>query len=129
MVVASAPVPVSSDSNVTLVLVSAGVVLGVGLMGLILVQVARSRGRQKRDVLMAMLVIWGLLTAGSISVSVMQQMDWSATLQQRISSGYYDPNNVSDQPKLPIPLWCGLGAAYAGMMLWAAVGKPTTALR
>ena len=125
MNLASAPIPVSSDSNVTLVLVSAGVVVAVGLLGTIVMQTARSRGRQNREVMMAVLVLWGLLTAASISVSVMKQMDWTANQQQRISSGYYDPSNTSDKPKMPVTLWVGLGVAYGAMLFWAVVGKPT----
>jgi len=126
MTLASAPIPVSSDSNVQLILISAGVVLVVAVLGFVPLRLARARGHRNADMLLAWMIIWGLLTAGSISYSIMKQMDWASTYQQRLSSGYGNPYDFSDKPSLPIGLWFALGAAYAGPIAWAAL-KPGAA--
>jgi hypothetical protein len=120
MLLASAPIPVSSDSNVELILISAGVVLVVGILAFIPIRLARSRGSRNPDALLAFVILWGLVLAGSVSYSVMRQMDWNSTYQQRLQSGYGNPDDLSDKPKPPVVLWAALGAAYAGMTGWAA---------
>jgi hypothetical protein len=118
--IANAPIPVSSDSNVQLVLISAGVVLVVAIFGFIPLRLAQSRGHRHRDLMLAIIVLWGLALAGSISYSIMQQMDWSANYQQRLVSGYGDPSDLSDKPKIPLVLWGGLTATYVGLLAWAS---------
>ena len=115
---ASAPIAPSSDSNAELVLISAGVVLVVAVLGFIPIQLARVRGHRNRDAISAIVVLWGLILGASVSYSIMKQMDWTTTYQQRIETGYYDPQNVSDKPTVPIGLWCGLGVGYALLILW-----------
>jgi len=117
---ANAPVAPSSDSNMELVLISAGVVLVVGILGFIPIQLARISGHRHRDAITAIIILWGLILAGSISYSIMKQMDWATTYQQRIETGYYDPQNISDKPVAPVGLWCGVGVCYAGLVLWAS---------
>jgi hypothetical protein len=119
MLIASAPISASSDSNVELILISAGLVLVVGLAGFAVVRLAIMRGRKKRDTLLAAVIIWGMLTAGSISYSVMQQMNWSTSYQQQLMSGYGNPDDLSDKPQPPVVLWSILGFGYALMLAWA----------
>src|ERR1700728_830934 len=109
---ASAAVPPSSDSDVELVLISAGVVLVAALLAFVPIQMARARRHRNIEAISALLVLWGLLSAGSISYFIMKQMDWSTTYTQRIETGYYDPQDTSDKPTAPVALWGGLGAGY-----------------
>jgi hypothetical protein len=126
MFLANASIPASTNSNVELVLISAGVVLVTAILGLVPIQIAKMRGHLYRDSILAATILWGLALAGTISYSTMQQMDWSATYQQRLMSGYSDPNDLSDKPKIPVALWTGLGAGYAAIVLWSAISiKPT----
>jgi hypothetical protein len=123
MLIASAPLAPSPDSNVELVLISAGVVLVTALVAFVPIQLARVRQHRQREAIVAVVLLWGLLTAGSISSFVMKQMDWSSTYLQRIETGYYDPQNVSDKPAAPVPLWGGLAAVYTAIVLWSTRGK------
>jgi hypothetical protein len=120
MLLASAAIGPSSDSNAELVLISAGVVLLVVFVGWIPIRMARLRGNRNADAIAAIVVLWGLILAGSISYAIMKQMDWAATYQQQIQSGYFDPQNTSDKPVAPVGLWCGLGVCYASLFLWAS---------
>jgi hypothetical protein len=119
-ILASAAVAPSSNSNAELVLISAGVVLVVAIAGWVPIRLARVRGNKNIEVISAMLVLWGLILAGSISYSIMKQMDWTTTYQQQIQSGYFDPQNTADKPVAPMGLWCGLGIVYVGVIAWAS---------
>lgn len=116
---ANAPAGISPDSNVELVLISAGVFAGVAVLASIPLVMARRH--RHREIIMAVLIVWGLLSAGSISYCVMQQMNWSAERERRIESGYYDPRDVSDQPRPPILFWIVLGVVYFTTVGWALV--------
>jgi hypothetical protein len=118
---ASAAVMPGSDSNVELVLISSGIVVGAGLLAMLPAQLGR--GHRHREAIVAMVILWGLLAAGSGSYSVMQQMDWSSTYTQRLETGYYDPADTSDKPSLPIVMWCGLGVGYVCLVIWAGMGR------
>jgi hypothetical protein len=108
---------------VQLVLISAAVVLVVAIAGFIPVRLALSRGHRNRDALLAITILWALALAGSVSYSIMQQMNWSATRQERLASGYGDPHDLSDKPRIPILLWTGLGVVYVGMLGWAGSAR------
>ena len=119
MTLASAPIPPSSDSNFELVLISAGVVLVIGLLAFAPIQIARARRHRNIEAISALLALWGLLSAGSISYFIMKQMDWCTTYTQRIETGYYDPQDTSDKPTAPVGLWCGLSVSYAAIFFWS----------
>jgi hypothetical protein len=119
MILANAPIPPSTDSNVELVLSSAGVVLVIAVLGLVPIFIARLRRHRQLEAITAIIVLWGVLLAGSICYSIMQQMDWTKALQERIESGYYDPQDTTGKPTTPVPLWCGLGVCYAAITFWA----------
>jgi ABC-type uncharacterized transport system permease subunit len=117
---ASAAVGPSADSNVELILICSGVVALTAVLAFIPIYLA-ARHRQ-REIIVGLLVLWGLALAGSVSYSVMQQMDWSTAYNQRIETGYSDPQDLSDEPALPVTLWSGLAAAYLGLVIWARIG-------
>jgi hypothetical protein len=117
---ATAPAHFSSDSNVELILLSAAVVVGIGFLGFIPIQLARSRRHRHSETILGIIVLWGLLSAVSISYCIMQQMNWTASVQESIQEGYYDRADAANKPAFPIPLWCGLGVIYAATTAWAA---------
>jgi hypothetical protein len=68
-------------------------------------------------------VVWGLVAAGSLAYATTQQINWGQERTKRIMSGYYDPNDNSDAPKLPWPLWGGLAFGYGGLVAWGLSQK------
>jgi hypothetical protein len=121
--VASASVSASTNEVAEWLLATLGIAFGVALLALAIIRTARSRRRGSIETVTAVVVVWGLLTAGSISYVLMRRMDWNADLQARIMSGYYDPSDNTNQPKLPITLWTVLGVSYAALIGWAATGS------
>jgi len=118
---ATAPAHFSSDSNVELILLSAAVVVGIGFLGFIPIQLARTRRHRHFETILGIIVLWGLLSAVSVSYCIMQQMNWTASVQEGIQQGYYDPSEA--KPAFPIPLWCGLGVVYVATVIWATRSK------
>ncbi len=123
MLLANAPIPVSSNSNIELILIGTGVILITAILAFVPIQLARRTDHPQRDAVTALIVLWGLLLAGCVCYSVMRQMDWSTTHEQEIESGYLDPRDVSDQPRPPLTLWAGLAVGYAGITIWATRRK------
>jgi hypothetical protein len=68
-------------------------------------------------------LFWGIITAGSAMYTAASRYNWSKEYTVRIDSGYYDPRDTSDKPKIPWVLWSALGIAYAGMVGWALSAK------
>jgi hypothetical protein len=122
---ATAPAHFSPDSNVELILLSAAVVVAVAFLGFIPIQLARIRRHRHSETVLAIIVLWGLFSAVSVSYSIMQQMNWTVSEQQRIETGYYDGPDAAGKPKPPIGFWCGLGAGYAATVLWASRRPPS----
>jgi hypothetical protein len=120
---ANASAHFSSDSNVELILLSAAVLFVIGFLGFIPIQLARSRKHRHSETILAIIVLWGLLSAVSISNCILQQMNWTASVQQSIEGGYHDRQDTSTKPTYPIALWCGLGVIYTATSAWAAQRK------
>lgn len=121
---ANAPTHFSSDSNVELILISSVVIIVVAFVGFIPIQLARRRRHRHAETITAVLVLWGLLSAGSTCYYIMEQFNWSASVQQSIVEGYYNPHDTSGQPNPPLGLWCGLAVCYA-LAAWWATHRPT----
>ena len=77
----------------------------------------------RRSLLGAAAFFWGLITAGSLLYAEQSQMNWSKEYTVRLESGYFDPTDKTDAPKLPWKIWTGLGVAYAAMLMWALSQK------
>jgi hypothetical protein len=114
---ASPPIRPSSDSNMELILISAGVVVGVAIFGFFPIQLARQN--RHREAIAAVIVLWGLITAASICLTINQQKEWSATYLQHVETGYFDPRDTTDKPAMPIGFWSALTACYAVIVIWA----------
>ncbi len=54
----------------------------------------------------------------------MSQINWLKEYQLRLETGYLDPSDTSDAPRLPLGTWTGLGAAYVAMLGWSLSRKP-----
>jgi len=109
----------SSESNLVVVLICAGIIAAVGLAGLIPVLVARSRRHRYREAIVLMSVVWGVLAAGSLTSTAIAQLKWSKERMLRIESGYYDPRDITDAPPLPWWTWSLLALGYCGLWIGA----------
>jgi multidrug efflux pump subunit AcrB len=118
-----------SATNIKLVLICAGILLVVVAVAFVPVAITWSRRHPKTEAITGLAVVWGLITAGSLAYSTTQQINWGQERLKRIYSGYYDPNDNSDTPKLPWLLWGGLAVGYVGLVAWGLSHKaPTAAL-
>ncbi|HET6249211.1 MAG TPA: hypothetical protein VFE47_16065 [Tepidisphaeraceae bacterium] len=114
--------PDPTDSNLTFVLICMIAIGAVCLLAAIPVVTARRRGLPQVEGIAALMVLWGLVTAGSIIYATNAQMQFNKEYTMRIMQNY-DANDRSDQPSKPWFLWGCLVAVYGGAMLWASSAK------
>jgi hypothetical protein len=91
----------------------------------VLIYIARRRRHPRTDLIGAAAFFWGLMTAGSLLYAEQSQMNWSKEYTVRLESGYFDPTDTTDAPKLPWKTWTGLGIAYGAMLIWSLSQKRT----
>lgn len=116
----------STASNLSTVLVCAGITLAAGIVAMAPVMLAWSRGHRHSQGLAALAVLWGVLAAMSVSAAAIDRMSYSRDHLADIESGYYDPNDNSHAPPLPIPAWVALGIGYAGLLAWPLISGKTS---
>jgi hypothetical protein len=101
-------------------LVLMGVVFALAAVPVLL---AKRRGpRGGLGDILAVAVVWGLLTAGTAMYTLVMHVQWSRTYTARLLSGDYDPTApdiISDQPKQPWLLWGAEAAGYIGLLAWS----------
>ena len=114
----------STVSNLTTVLICGGIALGVIIVAIIPVMLAWSRRHRHANGLAAIAVLWGLIALVSLSTTAMDEMKYSREHQMSFMSGYYDPNDASDAPALPVAVWVVLGVAYAALLAWPFLLRP-----
>jgi hypothetical protein len=122
----------STVSNLTTVLICGGIALGVLIVAIIPVILAWSRRHRHSNGLAAIAVLWGLIALVSLSTTAMDEMKYSREHLMSIESGYYDPNDTSDAPALPLAIWAVLAVAYAGLLAWplmVGTGSPAAQAR
>ena len=112
-----------STQNITLVLAAAGVAAGVAIAAAVPIITANRRRHRQREGVVALTVLWGLLSAGLIVWAI--NRDWSAAAEQQrqIMSGDYDPRDLPTPPASLWPAWVGLAAAYIGLVTWGYFGR------
>src|SRR5438309_2222804 len=115
----------ASVSTLTLILISAGIVLAAVIVAGVLPVIAASRGHRRPESLLALTVLWACLTIPSLIYMTMTQMKWATERDLRIKTGYYDPQSTSDAPPLPIGQWTALGVGYIALAAWA-FAKPSS---
>jgi len=123
IVLAYAQVPDSGDTSLVLVFAAALILAATAAAAYVLIYLARRRRHRRTDLLAAAAFFWGLITAGSLLYAEQSQMNWSKEYTVRLESGYFDPTDLTDAPKLPWKIWTGLGIAYAAMLMWALSQK------
>ncbi|HEX4794468.1 MAG TPA: hypothetical protein VH370_11780 [Humisphaera sp.] len=113
----------STESNLSIVLLCAGLIIAAAALGLIPILLSRSRRHVQSDAVLGLGILWALLAAGVTAHACMQQMKWSDERSLRIESGYYDPQDQSDSPRLPWEIWSALAVGYGGLILWPLYGR------
>jgi len=88
-----------------------------------LILIPRARGHRHTEWITAATVFWAILSAGSLLYAGEAQMDWSKQYALRLETGYLDPQDTSDAPRLPWGIWSGLGIAYGAMLVWSLSQK------
>jgi len=116
-----------TDSSLTLVVISLGIIGVVGLLVAVPATLARRRSHRNREGIVAALVLWAVLSAGSAIYAANAQISYSKEYNKRIMSGYFDPRDTSDAPKLPWVLWIVLGTSYGGLLIWIFSGSAAPA--
>ena len=106
-------------NNLQTVVGAVFIVLATLVLATAVIFISRSRRHRQSESIMVAAFFWACITAGSLIYAGQAQLKWSKEYLVRVESGYYDPNNTADAPKLPWTLWGGLGAAYVGMIWWA----------
>jgi hypothetical protein len=117
----------SSDpgsANLVKVLAGMAILAACALLAAVVIGVARSRDHRQAEAIMVTAIFWAMLTAGLALYSASAQYNWSKEYTTRIESGYYDPRDTSDKPKLPWIPGSGLAVAYAGLLGWSLFGRP-----
>jgi len=128
---AYAETPDGAYMSSVMVLWAVLIIAGTAVAGFVLIFISRKRRHgstslttgRRADLIMAGTFFWGLITAGSLLYTEQQQMNWTKEYTTRIESGYFDPKDTSDTPRLPWGIWTGLGVVYAAMLFWALSGK------
>jgi hypothetical protein len=123
LILAYAETADSGSLNLAKILGGLGIVAVAALLAAIVIGVSRSRRHRQAEGIMVATLFWAAITAGSVMYAAAQQLNWSKEYTTRIESGYYDPRDLSDKPKLPVLLWSGLGIAYAALLGWSASQK------
>ena len=114
----------SSDMSLIMILAAAVILAATAAAAYVLIHIARRRRHPRTDLLGAAAFFWALLTAGSLLYAEQSQMNWSKEYTVRLESGYFDPTDTTDAPKLPWKIWTGLGIAYGALLMWALSQKP-----
>ncbi len=116
----------SSTTNLIIVLGGAFVIALVAAMAFVLIVISRSRGHRRAEVIAVAAVFWALIAAGSLLYAGVTQINWSKEHQMRLETGYLDPADTDDAPRLPLGTWTGLGVVYVAMLGWSRSQKQAT---
>jgi hypothetical protein len=116
----------SSVTNLAKLLGGLAIIAAAALLAAVLIGLSRSRAHSQADGIMVLAILWAAITAGSLMYAGMAHLSWSAEYNTRIESGYYDPRDTSDKPKMPWAIWSGLGVGYVALLGWALSSKRAT---
>jgi hypothetical protein len=113
---AYAETPDSGSVNLVSILIALFVLAAVAVLAFIVIRLARTKQPQRTEIIMTLAIFWAVFTAGSLMYTQMTQMKWSKEYTVRLESGYLDPHDIADAPKLPLKTWTGLGVAYVALL-------------
>jgi hypothetical protein len=108
-----------SSTDLAIVLGGAFIIAIASALASVLIFTSRARRHRQTELITAAAILWGLIAAGSLIYAQESQMNWSKEYKMRLETGYLDPRDTSDAPKLPWGIWTGLGVAYGAMLVWS----------
>jgi hypothetical protein len=109
----------SSPANLIIVLGGALVIAVVAAMAFVLIAISRGRRHRRAELIAVATVFWALIAAASLIYAGVSQINWSKEYQMRLETGYLDPSDTNDAPRLPLVTWTGLAVAYVGILGWS----------
>jgi hypothetical protein len=112
----------SGDSNATslpIILAGLFILALIAAMAFAIILISRAKRHRHTESITVAIVFWSLIAAGSLLYAGERQIDWSKQYNMELQTGYLDPQNTEDAPKLPWVLWSGLGAAYIALLAWS----------
>ena len=110
----------TTNSSFHLIFIWLGIIAGAAILAFVPLAIAATRRHRQLSLILTAAVVWGCVSAGISMYAVMQQSNWSREQMLRVDTGYYDPLNTADAPKLPWVAWSVLGAGYIGLIGWSA---------
>lgn len=113
----------SSGTNLVLAMAGLFIVVATAALILVLIYLARARRHPQAELITVAAIFWALLTAGSLLYAVEKRVDWSKNHDLQVKTGYLDPRDISDKPKLPWAIWSELGVGYGAMLVWMLCQK------
>jgi hypothetical protein len=116
----------SGDPNATnlpIILGGLFILAVIALLAFWLIFISRARRHRQAELITVATIFWALVAAGSLLYAGEAQMDWSKQYALRLETGYLDPQDTSDAPRLPWGIWSGLGVGYGAMLVWSLSQK------
>jgi hypothetical protein len=110
-------------SNLPIVLGGIFILAVIAFLAFVLIFISRSRGHRQTELITTATFFWAIIAAGSLIYAGQAQMNWSKEYMLRLQTGYLDPTDTSDAPRLPWVIWSGLGVAYGAMLIWSLSKK------
>jgi hypothetical protein len=125
LILCKAEGPDPSDSNLVFVVIALTIIAAVCVFAAIPIATARRRSGRTEGIA-AVMVLWGLLSAGSAIYFVNAQMAYSKEQTMQIMQNF-DPHDQSGRPPYPWMLWSALAVIYTGATAWAVTARPAPA--
>jgi hypothetical protein len=110
------------DTNI-LILLYCGIVAGAGLLAIIPIAISRSRMLRSAEAIMTGAILWGIITAISLTVTALAEFQWSKERLIRLNSGYIGSDVDNDAPQRPWNFWAILAGIYCIIFLWSLISR------
>jgi hypothetical protein len=113
-----------SFDNIRLILFGGLWLAATAVMALIPIRIALRKQHRRAQIIVFVTILCGLLTVGSILLSLSAQEHWAHEDMLLLQTGYLDPHgHQHDPPPRPWAFWGGLAAVYTLMVIWSVAGK------
>jgi hypothetical protein len=114
-----------SGGDWLIVLVDGAILLIACVLVAVPALLAERRRHSNQEAILSGALLWGVIGAWNAISFVNAEFKWSRERLLLVQSGYFDPQNTSSAPPMPILLWAVLGVCYGLLMLWSLSGKRT----
>src|SRR3954454_15511918 len=99
-----------SEGNWRIILIWTAVLVGACLLAFIPIAIAGLRRHPHGHTILALALLWGLLTAGSVGYTINSNIRAAKEYDLRIKTGFYDPRDQTDATQSPWIFWGVLAA-------------------